>query len=579
MDVKISRRMKWSALISILLIGAFLRFYQLEYKSLWVDEIIQVTLAQQGFFETLQGMRTQVAAPPLDYLITWLMLQFGRNGIVTSEFVLRFPAVMWGVLTIAFGYALAQRATRATLPALITAYLIALAPLLVRFSQEARFYMLSTMLMLALVYFFARAWETPNAKNWTWFALTLLLAFFTHYYVAFVIGALLMYVAGVVVTNLWRARSRLVIARSALCDATEFIAAISNAAELRARVLGTGSALFLLAFLAVPWLLYARPAQAQAQVFAISSFAELIGEPVTSGHVGGAWHLFAVRVLGLIILPVLAVFGTLNDARKNFSLGTLLALIVLVGACGVVFLDWAFHYFFTSRQLLFLVPFYVILISCGLAALYSFLARRNKILGALALFAALSIIGIVFLFSARAYYDWSKDDWRSAARLLAHATDAQPAPIFTDPDSLRGYLTYYQPTLASFIQPNASASDTTRATENQRAWIVTLEQPQPPVLETLQKDDWHSIRLDASPALVISYAGRAPDKKLWNEIEMLDVPSQILIYSDLLEKSRACETENIPLIVNARAALTPPTDPPLLDAQRSLLRRKLRRLC
>ena len=95
--------LKWSALVGILLVSAFLRFYQLEFKSLWVDEIIQVMLAQNGFWETIQGMRTQVAAPPLDYLVTWAMLGTGQNGVVTSEFVLRFPAVLWGILTVAFG--------------------------------------------------------------------------------------------------------------------------------------------------------------------------------------------------------------------------------------------------------------------------------------------------------------------------------------------------------------------------------------------------------------------------------------------------------------------------------------------
>ena len=50
---------KWFALTSILLVGAFLRFYQLEYKSLWVDEIIQIEIASGSFLDTLSNLRSQ----------------------------------------------------------------------------------------------------------------------------------------------------------------------------------------------------------------------------------------------------------------------------------------------------------------------------------------------------------------------------------------------------------------------------------------------------------------------------------------------------------------------------------------
>ena len=56
------RVMEWGALLSILLFGAFLRFYQLEYKSLWVDEIGQVVAAQGGVTEAVRGAAQHVAA-------------------------------------------------------------------------------------------------------------------------------------------------------------------------------------------------------------------------------------------------------------------------------------------------------------------------------------------------------------------------------------------------------------------------------------------------------------------------------------------------------------------------------------
>ena len=104
---KISPRLlEWSALLGILLIGAFLRFYQLEYKSLWVDEIGQVVAAQGGVTGALAGAARHVAAPPLDYLVTWLSMQIGR-----SEFILRFAPAAWSIQAIALLYALAKELT------------------------------------------------------------------------------------------------------------------------------------------------------------------------------------------------------------------------------------------------------------------------------------------------------------------------------------------------------------------------------------------------------------------------------------------------------------------------------------
>lgn len=532
------------ALCAILLFGAFLRFYQLEYKSLWIDEIGQVVAAQGGFMEAIRGAVQHVAAPPLDYLVTWAMLQFGRNGIVTSEFVLRFPAVMWGILTIAMSYALARRMTRSKFVALITAYLVALAPLLIRFSQEMRFYALSILLSLALVYFFVRAWEKGDTRAWITFAVILLLAFFTHYYVIFVLGALLVYAFGAAAIEMWRAHK------------------IVIAPPLRARLVGMGAAIAGCALIAVPWLMYARPAQAQQQTFALASLAELIGEPVMSGHIGGAWHLNAVRVLGLFIFPALAILGGVYGARQKNRWGILLALLVVLGAGGVVVLDYWFKYFFTSRQLLFLVPFYFILVASGIAALYFFLARRQKFVGAVFLFAALGSITIVFLFSARAYFDWPKDDWRSAARLL---NSASAQTILVEPSTLGVYLTYYQPALQNAFTPKNSA----------RVWIVTLGQSKP---RALQENGWNAVRLDTSPTVNIFYAGAASEKELLLEAAAFDLPPHVLVYSDFLTRLNAVDAARAQSFTErVRAELTH-AQPPLLDAQYARLLRRLRRL-
>lgn len=552
---------KWLALISILLIGAFLRFNQLEYKSLWVDEIIQVVLASGSFFDTIAGMRSQPAAPPLDYLITWLMLQSGKNGVVTAEFVLRFPAVAAGILTIPFGYALAKRITRSVAAALVTAYLIALAPLLVRFAQEVRFYSLSVLTMVAMAYFFVRAYQQPTGRHWLVCGGAVLVAFFTHYYAGLVLAALVVFAAGTLALRLWHTRAAL------------FTPAF------RTRILIGAGASVLVVGVVSAWLMYASPYKMSGQYFAIPPLLEVIGEPLTSGHVGTKEHLLAVRVLGLVVFPALALLGLAFAVRAQKNGSVAMALVVVLGVGGVLVLDWAFQYFFTSRQLLFVVPFYVILIALGIVAPAKVLAQKSRILGILLGVSVLAGVTVPFAYSLRAYYDWPKDDWRVAARFLEHATASHPAVVITDPASLRGYLVYYAPSLARSFDGSETQSDASQAQADSRAWIVMQEGRQPGALEILRSNGWNTIRLNASPALHLVYAGPVPEKQLWQEAARLDVPAQILVYSSLLERAGECESDHTPLLAQARAALSPPTDPPLLDAQRSLLRRKLRRLC
>lgn len=558
---------KWFALTSFLLVGAFLRFYQLEYKSLWVDEIIQVVLASGSFFDTIANMRTQPAAPPLDYLITWLTLQSGKNGIATSEFVLRFPDVVWGILAIPVGYALAKRTTRSVAVALLTAYLIALAPLLVRFSQEVRFYSLSVLTMLVVADLFVRAYQEPILKNWILFGIAMLAAFLTHYYSLLVLAALVLSAASAFALRLWRTRSSF------------------GPSFARRRLLIGGALLAALVVAAGAWLVYAAPQQMTVQMFKLTSIPEVIGEPITSGHVSGDWHLLAVRILGLAAFPALAVLGVVVSVYRFRASRTgqlwipAVALIVLCGYIGVLGLDWLFRYFFTSRQLLFVAPFYFILIATGTVGAAQLLWQKNRILGGLAFVAVVASVTLLFGLSLRAYYDWPKDDWRSAAQFLQRATAVQPALIVTDPATLRDYLNYYQPALWSIPELPKKELTVENLTAFDRVWIIEQDGRRPPVFEILRGAGWNMIETSASPALNLHYAGPVSAKRLWEEVTRTEVPAQVLVYSDILEENGVCDTDNIPLVVNARAALSPPTDPPLLDAQRGMLRRKLRRLC
>ena len=88
---------KCSLLIIILFIGITLRVYDLSTESIWFDEGYSIVTAKLDF---LQVARVQDEVPPLYYLILHWWIQFFGD----SEFSVRFPSVIFGLLSIFMAY-------------------------------------------------------------------------------------------------------------------------------------------------------------------------------------------------------------------------------------------------------------------------------------------------------------------------------------------------------------------------------------------------------------------------------------------------------------------------------------------
>ena len=545
--LKTSRGWTRSALIGILLVGAFLRLHQLEYKSLWVDEILQVQAARAGIEGVLRlGAHAAAGAPPLDLLITALVIPLGTN-----EFILRFPAAAWGCVTIALTFAVAMQSTRDRRIGLAAAFLVALAPLLVRFSQEVRFYSLPIMLGLLAAYTFEKSWRAPSMRRWALFAIVLSCGALAFYFLLLVAVGL---IGGKIFESFVLTRVRRIERSRWLGFSAALIAAVAALFFWMASLGLTGPGDFS---------------------FTFPLWTELIGETVTSGHIGGVAHLLAVRVLGMIALPLFALLGVVRSLRARQAWGITFGLIVVIGVIGVLAADAMFSYFFTVRQLLFVVPFYLILVAAGIVFLSELLFQKRAVPVASSIAVLVAVIAIIFGLSLRAYYDWPKEDWRSAARLLENA---RAQNIFTEPGSLRGYLFYYQPALADVIQDNTRLAELARGDEMERAWIVTLANEQPSALDVLQKNGWRAIRLDVSPTLNIFYAGRVAENDLWREAAAFDLPPQVLLYSELLARVRAFDPALAQSVARRAHATMLGLRPPLLDAQQTRLMRRLGRV-
>jgi len=123
-------------LLAILILAFGLRVFQLGKQSLWYDEGVTWYLTRFSLPELVRWTAADIQ-PPLYYLLVWGATRlFGQ-----SEFALRFPSVVAGVLSVPVMWQLG----RAMLPrrsSAAAAGFIAIAPLMVYYSQEARMYAL-----------------------------------------------------------------------------------------------------------------------------------------------------------------------------------------------------------------------------------------------------------------------------------------------------------------------------------------------------------------------------------------------------------------------------------------------------
>ncbi len=175
----------WLALGAIVLLAAVLRFATLRTQSIWFDEAATWDLVRRPFGEMLRRIPDGESNPPLFYALEWCWTRVFGDG----EAGLRSLSALAGLLTVPVAYAIARRAAGGAARAgLAAAALVAVNPLLVWFSQEARSYALATLLSAVALLLFQRAQDDRRGRVLAGWALAAVLALATHYFTAFMLA-------------------------------------------------------------------------------------------------------------------------------------------------------------------------------------------------------------------------------------------------------------------------------------------------------------------------------------------------------------------------------------------------------
>ena len=133
---------KSKILIAILLIGLFLRVYDLANESMWGDEAFSIYIANLNLSQIFFYPENN---PPLYFMILhWWINLFGD-----SEISIRFPSVIFGFLSIFMIYKVGNQIYDKDV-GILSSLLLGLSVFHIHYSQEARTYSLYTKLFKIL---------------------------------------------------------------------------------------------------------------------------------------------------------------------------------------------------------------------------------------------------------------------------------------------------------------------------------------------------------------------------------------------------------------------------------------------
>ncbi len=162
------------ALLFLILLAFFLRFYRLSAQSFWNDEGNSARIAERSLKLILEGAAADIHPPGY-----YLLLHYWRALCGHSEFALRSLSALAGVVSVVFTFLLGRRLFGVQV-GLLAALMGATSPLAIYYAQEARMYAFLGMLSVLSTCFMISASYLP-------YLLVCVAGLYTHYAFPFVL--------------------------------------------------------------------------------------------------------------------------------------------------------------------------------------------------------------------------------------------------------------------------------------------------------------------------------------------------------------------------------------------------------
>jgi hypothetical protein len=186
-------------LIILTLVGGFLRFFNLGFNPLWLDEAVTLQFAQQTFGEYWHTVATGTDFnPPLYIWLIHAVITFG-----TSEVVLRVLSALCGTIAIPAIYLMGKEFWDKNV-GIIAAALLTFSGMHISYSQEARAYSLFVVVIVLQIWLYWKAINTNTPRSWIVFGLVSALCCWSHFY-GFIMTLILVVLTPVMMLEVFRA--------------------------------------------------------------------------------------------------------------------------------------------------------------------------------------------------------------------------------------------------------------------------------------------------------------------------------------------------------------------------------------
>lgn len=440
---------RWDLLLlPILLLGTILRLIRLGQQSFWWDEVYSATLAAKSLVTVVPRFGQ---TPTFYHILLHFWLYMGR-----SDAMIRLFSVLSGVATLWAIYLLGKKLLDAK-HGLLCAFLMAISPFHIWYSQEARMYSLLILLSTASVMFFIRFLHRQRGWSGVWWVLTTALALYTHYYAAFI----LLFQVGFFLLFWPQYRSRLpqlILALAAIAVMVIPIFVLLFSGGRYAAVCAVGAGNNPLQTFSIPY------------TFFVFSLGFSYGPSISELHMSTSWA--SVRPYLPQLLPAVLLFAaifilglrSLRRQRKRLIFLLLYLVVPIVGASLIALMLPRLSY--NVRYVSMALPAYTLLLAGGLLAPKRRLVRWTLIV-------ALVIVTFVSIYGYYRQDKYAKENYRLAAQIVAADSRVGDVILVTH---LRPFEYYYKGDVAIrnlFWSPRFYRHMIRRRIGNsQRVWLV-----------------------------------------------------------------------------------------------------------
>ena len=382
-------RKAWVVFLVLTLMALVVRLAWLGRKSMWLDEVYSLNRA---LLSVTQIVETQGDPhPPLFYVGLHYWLVFGHD-----EFTLRLPSAMWGAVSVGLIYLLGKR-WAGTWTGIAFAILLAIAPIHVWFSQEARMYAASCTLGLMAVWLLSEAIATGRWIAWAGWIVATVLGLYTHYLTLVLL----------------------------LIELVLFGPVCYWLGVLRRRMLSGTLALVGVMILYAPWFQRLGGELGRVVDGVLWYFTPVSGMLATSGAHVTARQLFNVAMvaslIGVVLLLLLSWKVVSAWKQRTFSPGMSIATaMILLYAIALVASVWPKGYSL-RRQVLIFFPYFLVMVAWSISGL----GQRNVLMGGL--------VAITIPFLAGNLVLTQQQDWRSLARFMEQQALPEDVILFSAP--------------------------------------------------------------------------------------------------------------------------------------------------